>query len=457
MMSINYLQNVSDRPVFKIFSKNGQCYLYDTYTNYILNVTKNHFKELHLLQKVGLSQYLSSKIYNDAKRDIILLIKKGMLKANFVEKVEHPLTRFVPMLATSCLNEMIFQVTQNCNFNCRYCTYATNNGFNHIHNKNEMSWEIAKKSLEYLYNYSNNSYEISIYFYGGEPLLNFELIKKIVSYSKEIFRIKNVKYGMTINGSILTKEMVTFFIKHDFHIAISFDGDNNTQNKHRKFAKTGEGTFQTVRENVEIIRQMDEEYFQRQIVVMPVVFDDEDFGDVRNYFHSIGINNIAPLNVNLRGIDYKHDLSTIVNGLRLNSTNNIEGINDISVNFNKIYGDKTKINNTWHHNGPCVAGITRLFVDVYGKFYPCEKICENNAVLIGDVDNGLNPEKISELLNIGSLSSQRCKSCWAMRFCNLCVEQCYDYEKSKINDETKELFCEEQKRKVLNYFLNKLN
>lgn len=449
--------HINDIPVFKVFQKNGHYYLYDTYTNYILSVTKEHYKELCLLQKTGMANYLDSKICNDAKTDIILLLKKGMLRCNFIEKIEHPLTTFVPLLATSCLNEIIFQVTQDCNFNCRYCSFATNNGFDHIHNKNEMTWEIAKKSLDYLYDHSYNSHEISIYFYGGEPLLNFKLIKEIVRYSKEIFKIKNVKYSMTINGSILTEEMASFFIKNDFHIAISFDGDKTTQNKHRKFAKTGEGTYQAVCQNVEMLRQMDEIYFQRQVVVMPVVFDDEDFNNVRNFFFSIGIKNITPLNVNLRGIDYKHNISAFVMGSRLSPKKDGEGINDISADFDKVYRNKTKINSIWHHNGPCVAGITRLFVDIYGRFYPCEKACENDAVLIGNVNEGLKHEKIAALLNIGNLSVNRCKSCWAMRFCNLCVEQCYDYEKSEINDSTKELFCNAQKQNILDYFYDYLN
>ena len=282
---------VNDRPIIKLFTHKKNYFVYDTYTNSLLNISKEHYKELCILLNKGVSEYVATED-NSTKQDILLLIKKGFFKAGFVNTIEHPLIPFVAQLTDNCLHELVIQVTQDCNFNCRYCTFATENGFDHTHNKKEMSWEIARKAIDYLYNHSSNASEISIYFYGGEPLLNFTLIKKIVSYTQKIFKIKNVKYGMTINGSIMTDEMIDFFIEYDFHIAMSFDGNKDVQNKHRKFSSSGGGTFDVVSQNVEKIKSVNPLYFEQQISVMPVIFDDEDFEEVEKYFLDRGIKNI---------------------------------------------------------------------------------------------------------------------------------------------------------------------
>lgn len=451
-MEIKCVKNAPDVPIVKLFVYNNDFYLYDTYTNYLLKVSKEHYRELCRLLKVGLAEYLNTSKNDGIQGDIVLLIHKGMLRSNFVNTIEHPLVPFVPQLVDGCMNEMIFQITQNCNFNCRYCSFATDSGFSRVHNKVDMTWETAQKAIDYLYEHSYNSREISIYFYGGEPLLNFPLIKRIVIYSEKAFNVKKVKFSMTSNASVMNEEMMHFFIEHDFHIAISFDGDKEIQNKHRKFGASGNGTFDIVNENVKKIKSENENYFNKRISVMPVIFDDENYSEVQNFFHSIGINNITSLNVNLRGIDYRTGALYRQINKDWEESNRVNGINDTSKKYEEIYNDKSKICSSWHHDGPCVAGVHRLFVDVNGNFYPCEKVSENKILSIGNVADGIDKNKVNEFLNIGILSEVNCKSCWAMRFCNLCIDQCVDCETEKLSSKIKHMYCDVQKSNLLTFF-----
>ena len=83
-----------------------------------------------------------------------------------------------------------------------------------------------------------------------------------------------------------------------------------------------------------------------------------------------------------------------------------------------------------HHSGPCVPGIQRLFVDVDGNLYPCERVSEaSKAVRMGHIDTGFDVEKARTLLNIGKLTEKECKQCWAFRFCSSCAVQADDLEK----------------------------
>ncbi len=448
---------IQDFPVAKIFIYKGEYYLYDTYTNHILKVSKEHYAELKELQTVGCSEYLTNGKNGRFKDDIKLLMDKGMLRYNFIDKIEHPLIPYVSLLADKCLTEIIFQVTQNCNFNCRYCTFAVDNGFEHVHNENNMTWETAQKALDYFYMHSCNSYDVAIYFYGGEPLLNFGLIEKIVDYAETLFETKAVSFNMTTNASVMNESMIHFFIKHKFRIAISFDGNKEIQDKHRKFGITGKGTYDTVFENIKRIKEINKNYFEEAISFMPVVFDDENYSEVQDFFASVGIKKVNPLNVNLRGIDYREKMTFDKGKMVTDEKNNLAGINEPTERYGECYSDKKQICGSWHHSGPCVAGVNRLFADCRGVFFPCEKACEFKELSIGNISTGINEEKIEEFLNIGKLTENECKSCWAMRFCNLCVDQCCDFESEALSHYAKNIFCNAQKKRILDFLKNSVD
>lgn len=96
--------------------------------------------------------------------------------------------------------------------------------------------------------------------------------------------------------------------------------------------------------------------------------------------------------------------------------------------------DKTKMPSSLtikrdHHSGPCVPGIQRLFVDVEGNLYPCERVSEaSKAVRMGHIDTGFDIDKARALLNIGKLTEKECKQCWAFRFCSACAVQADNLE-----------------------------
>lgn len=82
-------------------------------------------------------------------------------------------------------------------------------------------------------------------------------------------------------------------------------------------------------------------------------------------------------------------------------------------------GNRGKV---YHPSGACVTGATRLFVNVDEKFYPCERVNEScNAFILSDLDTGFDMEKVHKLLNIAQLTPNKCKTCWAGDFCNLCA------------------------------------
>ena len=86
------------------------------------------------------------------------------------------------------------------------------------------------------------------------------------------------------------------------------------------------------------------------------------------------------------------------------------------------------IANVMHPQGPCIPGIARLFVNVNGEFFPCERVPELAYACIGNISNGFDVERIEQIMNIGRLSEKECKSCWALRLCSSCLNdiECHD-------------------------------
>ena len=102
--------------------------------------------------------------------------------------------------------------------------------------------------------------------------------------------------------------------------------------------------------------------------------------------------------------------------------------------FEKSLCNKSPIPNAYHHNGPCMAGYMKLFVDIYGNLWPCEKACDHSENMkIGTIFEGFDMRNIKKMMNIGEITADECKNCWAMRFCGICAVyadnfKCYSKE-----------------------------
>lgn len=104
--------------------------------------------------------------------------------------------------------------------------------------------------------------------------------------------------------------------------------------------------------------------------------------------------------------------------------------------------------------GPCVPGKVRLFINSFGELYPCERVNENCCMKIGTLDNGFDYEQINSVLNIGQLTEDRCKHCWAFQQCNICAKRMDDNGSMSIS---KKVFaCNNSKLAAFDKMINKV-
>lgn len=444
---------MTDKPVIKTFLYKEGFFMYTPYSNHILQVTQNHFKELKELEFLGINAYLHQNRDNPEYQDIISLIESCFITGPFIEEVKHPATDDYITITNRSVQRLVLQVTQKCNFACRYCHNIHSRSARFLSERSDMSWEVAKQSVDFFINHSQDSETVDIYFYGGEPLLNFPLIKRVVEYTEMRINTKEVTYHITTNASLLTENIATFLETHKFKMAVSLDGNNERQNWARKFAN-GNATFDVVWKNVQMPLSAFREH-PEDVMFLPVVFVDEDKKSVQEFFKANGINQnqILFLNANTSGVDYSHGvLQAKIGNKGVIDTEwvNYDSIGDDEFHdFLKKYSDKRGVGKTWHHAGTCIPGYFKIFINTKGQFYPCENAPECPDICIGDVSNGINSERAINLLNIGALTKNECVNCWAMRFCSMCALFCIDEEKQCINREIKQLNCDAFKKHAI--------
>lgn len=261
-------------PFIHLFKTSLGYYVYDVNTGQVLKIDK------------GVYDYLKNagrEVDELSLEKVNLLKKEGFLKSNRVKITEHPYTLLLPDALQTRVCNLILQVTQNCNLRCEYCIYSGNYD-TRKHSNNRMSFEIAKKSIDFLIEHSKKRHKIYIGFYGGEPLLEFSLIKKCIEYIEKVAVGKEIGYVMTTNATLFTDEIIDYIVKHKFKLTISVDGPREIHNRSRIFANREEGSYDIMIKNVEKIHLKYPKYYQECVKFNTVVLTDDGFSCLENYF-----------------------------------------------------------------------------------------------------------------------------------------------------------------------------
>ncbi len=422
------------------FVHNNRCYYYDANKNHILEISSELFKEL---KKNDVSQKRSE--------DYCFLEQKGYFKCSPIQHIELGSMDFVMNYCERNLTHLILQITQKCNFKCRYCTFAGDGSFERTHQEKNMDFNTAKKSVDFLLNHSIDSQEIQISFYGGEPLLNYDIVKEVIIYSQKQCKRKKCYYAITTNASLLNDEMVDFFATNDVQLDISIDGPQEIQDQFRRFSSNGKGTYRYVLNNILRVRSRYPGYYDRAVFFHPVINPNSNLDLISSFLKSkLGTidDHIRFSKINTAGLKIIFDNNS---SKPLNETAIIENTigSKLYQTFLQEFLNKSRIPSTYHHGGPCMPGSKKLFVNTEGVFYPCEKVNERYSTnIIGNLDEGFNFQSIYRMYNIGQLTKEKCKSCWCIRFCKLCIA---DIQGSSMEEivKRKEMACDYQKKQFI--------
>jgi uncharacterized protein len=294
-------------------------------------------------------------------------------------------------------------ITHNCNLRCKYC-YAGKKS------PKTMSLETAKKSLKYLHDNSNGKCIVT--FFGGEPLIDFELLKKIVNYSQEKYGEK-IKFRLSTNGTLLTKKIISYLKSHQIYFVLSIDGNKNQNDLNRKSQK-GIGSYYLIEKNIKSILEVNE-YAIAVSVVNPAT--STLFSEGVKHLWSLGFKYI------LQTLDYsapwdKKDLKNLEKQYK--SIANF--YSELLIKGEKIYYSpfderiKTRAQKPYEKGDICDLANTQIAIAPSGRIYPCVQFIEDDndhsaIQAIGDVFSGFDPQKRLNTIKRNYRDKKSCKEC----------------------------------------------
>ncbi len=454
-----------DKPFIHLLKIPLGFYMFDVNTNTVLEIDKETYNILHKCMNNECKCEMCYLKENQTDK-IASLIRRGFLSSGKLKEIVHPAYELMEYRLNNKITRITLQITQQCNLRCDYCIYSGNSYLQRSHTSKTMSLETAKKGIDFLIQHSKDVKEINVGFYGGEPLLDFELVKKCIAYAEEKAEGKEITFSITTNATLLTDNIVKYLEEHKVSIMISLDGPKEIHDKSRKFAASGCGSFDVIMKNVENIKNKFPEYF-RKIFFSVVLNPEEDLCCVNEFFANYDtikdsgimatlVNDSLMNEKHIKTDDFKIKNNYEIFKIYLCALGKISR-NNISKVFLRRYHDIAKLStdlkpikkvpDKGHHGGPCVPGEDRLFLNTDGYFYPCEKVSEVSEVMkIGHIDTGFDFEKAGNMLNIGKITEESCKNCWALLHCKLCAISADNIK--EFSADLKQLACKRQRSSV---------
>ena len=396
-----------------------------------------------LVQKLGVS-YGEDDI-KDALADVTELTEAGQL---FVEDTYESMIGEVKKRKT-VVKALCLHIAHDCNLACRYC-FAEEGEY---HGRRAMmSFEVGKKALDFLIANSGNRRNLEVDFFGGEPLMNWQVVKDLVKYGREQEKKhgKNFRFTLTTNGVLLDDEVMEFCNREMANVVLSIDGRKEVHDFMRPFRK-GKGSYDLI---VPKFRKFAESRNQDRYYVRGT-FTRHNLDFAKDVLH------LADLGFKQISVEPVVALPEEEYALRE------EDIPQICEEYDRLAAEMIKRHregkefNFFHFmidltGGPCVykrlsgcgSGTEYLAVTPWGDFYPCHQFVGEEAFLMGNVFDGLKASELQEeFKGCNVYAKEKCRNCFAKFYCSGgCAANAYKFHGS-IND-AYDVGCELQRKRI---------
>ena len=389
--------------------------IYDLLMNEIFK-DENKYSELY-------SEYGEDSVL-EALSEIQYLIDNKML---YTEEIKYE-NKIKPVIKAMCLN-----MTHDCNLRCEYC-FASQGTYNG--EKAFLSFETGKKAFDYLVKSSGNRRNLEVDFFGGEPLMNFDTIKKLVDYGRSLEKEynKHFRFTVTTNGVLLNEEKINYINENMDNVVLSIDGRKETNDRMRKTIN-GKGSYDLIIDNYKkfIVKRGNKDYFVRGTYTSNNLDFCEDIIHMRESgFDKISVEPVVAKPDEKYALKEEH-----VEILK-------KEYEKLAEYFIQSNNDKNKRFQFFHFNieldgGPCIykrsigcgAGTEYVAVTPAGELYPCHQFIGTEEFIIGNVDEGIiNQDVVDKFKNVSVNDKPVCRNCWAKYFCSGgCHANAYNFNK----------------------------
>ena len=391
-----------------------------------------------------LSGEFSREELKDAYEELYAMYEGGVLFS------EDDYAQFADRMVSSPVKAMCLHIAHDCNMRCKYCFASTGEYGGH---RELMSYETGKRAIDFLIEHSGSRRNLELDFFGGEPLMNFEVVKQIVAYAREQEKLhgKNFRFTITTNGLLLTDDKIDFINKEMSNVVLSLDGRKEVNDYFRPCVN-GTGSYDLIVPKFQrlVEKRKGEQYYVRGTFTRRNL----DFGnDVLHFYDDLGFDqmSIEPV-VTDPSLDYaltEEDLPAIYAEYERLAHKIIE------------YRKAGKFFNFFHfmidlNQGPCAikrlrgcgCGNEYVAITPSGDIYPCHQFVGMEEWKMGSLyDGSFDLQKKEYFARANIYGKEECQKCWAKFYCSGgCNANNLQYAGSVLKPHT--LACEMERKRL---------
>ena len=318
------------------------------------------------------------------------------------------------------IKALCLHVAHTCNLNCSYC-FASQGKYHG--DRAVMSFEVGKRALDFLVENSGTRRNLEVDFFGGEPLMNFDVVKQLVAYARSIEKEKgkNFRFTLTTNGMLIDDDVIDFANRECHNVVLSLDGRKEIHDRYR-VDYTGRGSWeQIVPKFQKLVKERGGKgYYMRGTFTHA----NPDFLKDIQTMLDLGFNELSMEPVVCAPGDpselTQEDLPIVLD--------QYEKLAELM-----LERDREGRPFTFYHymidltGGPCIykrisgcgSGTEYMAVTPWGDLYPCHQFVGEEKFKLGDIWNGVtNKETQCDFANCNVYARPDCRDCWAKLYCS---------------------------------------
>lgn len=370
-------------------------------------------KSIKEILELLIPKYEKSQII-EAAEEIQYIIDSGML---FVD--DSHITKDMLEGRGAVIKAMCLHVAHDCNMSCKYC-FGGQGAFEG--QRSLLSLETGKKAIDFLIEHSGSRRNLELDFFGGEPLMNFDVVKELVAYGRDVEKSfgKNIRFTITTNGLLLDDSKADYINANMDNVILSIDGRPEVHDNMRQTVN-GKGTYDIIAEKyLRFVEKRKGTYYVRGTFTRENLDFSEDVKHLAEKgFKSISIEPVvtdltrsyALQDTDKETIFKEYDKLTDIYLEHANNGKKIEFFH-FNVDLNQ---------------GPCVikrvsgcgAGTEYVAVSPEGDIYPCHQFVGNVDFKLGNINDDHFENRLYEEFNSAHIyNKEKCRDCWAKFYCS---------------------------------------
>ena len=393
----------------------GSIHVVDEAAYDVIGMVEEHPKE-EIRRVIGARYHLAGEEIDAILNDIDTLKKQKKLFSDdpFYDLAKEFKDR------QSVLKAICLHVAHTCNMDCGYC-FA---GKGQYHGERAlMSYETGQRALDYLIEHSGNRHNLEVDFFGGEPLMNWQVVKKLVAYgrSREKESGKKFRFTLTTNGLLLDDEVIEFTSCEMSNVVISLDGRREVNDRMRRMPDGG-GTYDRIIEGFKKLADArgQKDYYMRGTYTA----ENLDFASDVLHMADLGFKELS--------------IEPVVASPDAPYALHPEHAEKLCSEYERLAVEMIRrrcsgSGFTFYHymidltGGPCIAkrisgcgvGTEYMAVTPEGDLYPCHQFVGEPDFLLGNIWEGITaPEKLEPFRDCNVYSHEDCRDCFARLYCS---------------------------------------